>query len=237
MKVLYLPGLDGEASWIEKMQQQIQGIHLVPFIYPTGRDLEWERLTALVVSRLQALETGLLAGESFGGAVALKSVILHKQAVKGLCLISTFSHEAEPFAAALGRAATRMLPKAVLDPVARMLAGWKLAGTLKGEEREKFLRKFERMDHRELARRLKLLKGFDVSDRLVGITCPVEVMYGKADAISSMNHQLELWKRMPNAQVHGFEGYGHMITQEIPLEVARRIEAWAQRVEAVSGAA
>jgi pimeloyl-ACP methyl ester carboxylesterase len=237
MKVLYLPGLDGEASWIDKIQEQIHGIELVPFIYPTGRDLEWDGLTALVVSRMRALQTGLLAGESFGGAVALKTVILHNAEVKGLCLVSTFSHEAEPFAAALGRAATKLLPRAVLDPVARVLAGWKLAGTLKGEEREKFLRKFERMDHKELARRLKLLKGFDVSDRLGGITCPVEVMYGKADAISSMKHQLELWKRMPNAQVHGFEGYGHMITQEIPLEVARRIEAWTQRVEAARGAA
>jgi pimeloyl-ACP methyl ester carboxylesterase len=232
MKVLYLPGLDGEASWVDKTQQQLHGVELVPFIYPTGRDLEWQGLTALVVSRLIALQTGLLAGESFGGAVALKTALLHQPAIKGLCLISTFSHEAEPLAAALGRAATKVLPKAVLNPVARLLAGWKLAGTLKGEEREKFLHKFEHMDHKELARRLKLLKGFDVSDRLVCITCPTEVMYGARDAISSVPQQLALWKRIPDVQVHGFEGYGHMITQEIPLEVAARIEAWVKRAEA-----
>lgn len=232
MKVLYLPGLDGEASWVNKTQQHLPSIELVPFIYPTGRDLEWEGLTALVVSRMGVLGTGLLAGESFGGAVALKTTILHKATVKALCLISTFSHEAEPFASALGRAATRILPKGVLNPVARILAGWKLAGTLQGEEREKFLHKFEHMDHRELARRLKLLKGYDVSDRLVGITCPVEVMYGTRDAISSMRRQLELWQRMPNAQIHGMEGYGHMITQEVPNEVAKRLQGWVARVEA-----
>jgi pimeloyl-ACP methyl ester carboxylesterase len=232
MKVLYLPGLDGEASWVEKTQAHLPGVELVPFIYPTGRDLEWESLTALVATRLGVLGTGLLAGESFGGAVALKAAILQKDAVRGLCLISAFSHEAEPFASALGRAATSVLPKSVLNPVARLLAGWKLAGTLKGEEREKFLHKFEHMDHKELARRLKLLKGFDVSDRLVGISVPTEILYGTKDAISSMRHQIELWKRMPNAQVHGIEGFGHMITQEVPLQVARHLQAWVARVEA-----
>jgi pimeloyl-ACP methyl ester carboxylesterase len=125
-----------------------------------------------------------------------------------------------------------VLPKAVLNPVARLLAGWKLAGTLKGEERAKFLRKFEHMDHKELARRLKLLKGFDVSDRLVGISIPVEVMYGTKDAIGGMRHQVELWKRMPNAEIHAIEGFGHMITQEAPLEVARHMEAWVARAGA-----
>ncbi len=231
--ILYLPGLDGEARWVDSTQQHLPGVELVPFSYPTGRDLKWQELTDVVVARMQSLQTGLLIGESFGGAVAQKTVILHPEAVHGLCLISTFSHEPEPFASAIGRSASRLLPRVVLNPVARLLAGWKLAGTLKGEEREKFLAYFEKLDHAELARRLGLLAGFDVSDRLVGIRCPVEVIYGSRDSISASPAQLRMWQRSPDARLQQLDGYGHMITQEVPIGVALRIQAWLKRVEGV----
>lgn len=231
--ILYLPGLDGEARWVESTQQHLPGVELVPFSYPTGRDLKWDELTDVVVARMQSLQTGLLIGESFGGAVAQKTAILRPQAVRALCLISTFSHEPEPLASAIGRSASRLLPKVVLNPVARLLASWKLAGTLKGEEREKFLAYFAKLDHAELARRLGLLAGFDVSDRLVGIRCPVEIIYGSRDSISAAPAQVELWRRLPDVRVHQLDGYGHMITQEVPIGVARRIQAWLKRVEEV----
>lgn len=231
--ILYLPGLDGEARWVDSTQQHLPGVELVPFSYPTGRDLKWQELTDVVVARMQSLQTGLLIGESFGGAVAQKTAILHPEAVHGLCLISTFSHEPEPFASAIGRSASRLLPRVVLNPVARLLAGWKLAGTLKGEERAKFLAYFEKLDHAELARRLGLLAGFDVSDWLVGIRCPVEVIYGSRDSISASPAQLRMWQRLPDARLQQLDGYGHMITQEVPIGVALRIQAWLKRVEGV----
>lgn len=234
--ILYLPGLDGEARWVDSTQQHLPGVELVPFSYPSGRKLRWDEVTDVVVARLKALGTGLLIGESFGGAVALKTAILQPTEVRGLCLISTFSHEPEPIASAIGRGASRLLPKAVLNPVARMLASWKLAGTLKGEEREKFLDYFEQLDHAELARRLGLLAGFDVSDRLVGIHCPVDVIYGGRDSISAAPAQLRMWQRLPNVRTHELEGFGHMITQEAPTEVAGRIKGWLQRVEDARGA-
>ncbi|MCB9894651.1 MAG: alpha/beta hydrolase [Planctomycetes bacterium] len=229
-RALYLPGLDGEARWVIRTQEQLPELELIPLAYPLGRELKWDELADVVVARMQALGTGLLIGESFGGAVAQKTAILRPADVKGLCLISAFSHEPEPIAAAVGRAASRVLPKVLLNPVARLLAGWKLAGTLKGEEREKFLKYFEHLDHDELARRLKLLSSFDVSDRLIGIKCPVAVMYGSRDAFCAAPDQLEIWKRMPDVRLHQFDGYGHMITQEVPIGVARRIREWAQRV-------
>lgn len=229
MKVLYLLGLDGDPNWVDKTQAQIHGVTLVPFIYPTGRKLDWDSLTALVASRLHELQTGLLAGESFGGAVALKTAILHPAAVKGLCLIATFNREAQPFQRALGHALTEVLPWPMLDAIARRVAAKQLT-ILQGEEREKFLAKNKGLDHKERGRRLKLLKGFNVRDRLAGITCPTEIMYGTEDATSTARNQLEFWERIPNAQVHGFEPFRHMITQEIPQKVAQRIEAWVARI-------
>ena len=234
MKALYLPGLDGEARWVNSTQAHLHEVELVPFAYPSGRDLNWDELSGLVITRMISLGTGLLIGESFGGAVAQKTTIAHREHVHGLCLISAFSHEPAPFAAAIGRAATKMLPKLLLNPVARMLAGWKLAGTLEGEERQKFLAYFEKLDHTELARRLKLLAGFDVSDHLQSIRCPVDILYGSRDSISAAPAQLKLWQRLPNVRVQTFAGFGHMIAQEVPAEVAEGIRSWIERVGATS---
>ena len=230
-RILFLPGLDGLANSMENVQEHLRERELVPFSYPTGRDLDWDSLTSLVAARLKALETGLLAGESFGGAVALKTAILHKQSVQGLCLLGTFSEEPEAFAAALGRTATRILPRGVMKPVARILANWKLAGGLKGEKRERFLSRFENLDHAELARRLKLLKGFSVSDRLIGIHAKTDVLYGTEDPIAANRRQLELWRRIPDAGLNALDGYGHVICAEVPFGVARRMDGWARRAE------
>ena len=228
VKVLFLPGLDGEPRSMHKVQPHLKRVEMVPFAYPTGRTLKWDELTDLVASKLASLESGLIAGESFGGAVAQQTAILQRGAVTSICLLGSFNHEAEPIAASIGRSASRLLPKVVLNPVARLLANWKLAGNLQGEERRKFLEFFESLDHAELARRLELLKGFDVSDRLVGIRCHVEILYGSDDRISADPRQLNMWDRLPDKSIHCLDGAGHVLCAEVPIGVARRIDAWAE---------
>ena len=129
----------------------------------------------------------------------------------------------------LGGRRTRILPRGIVKPVARALAAWKLAGGLKGEQRERFLARFEDIDHSELARRLKLLKSFDVSDRLVGIHCLTDVVFGSEDSIAANHRQQELWRRMPDARLHQLDGYGHVLCAEVPVGVARRLTTWLER--------
>lgn len=215
---------------MENVGEHVRGVDLVPFSYPTGRELDWDSLAALVEAKLKSTRTGLVIGESFGGAVALKTAILRKPCVRAMCLLGAFTTEPEAFAAAVGRTATRILPRGVMKPVARLLASWKLAGGLSGQAREKFLARFENLDHHELARRLKLLKGFDVSDRLVGIKAPTDVVFGSGDAIAARRGQREVWKRMPDMRLHQLDGYGHVICVEVPVGVAARIRGWLERV-------
>lgn len=228
MRVLFLPGLDGEPRSMHKLQHHLRTVELVPVAYPTGRTLTWNELADLVTAKLRTEGSVLLAGESFGGALAQQTALMHREAVRSICLIGSFNHEAEPVAASVGRAASRLLPKVVLNPVARMLANWKLAGGLQGSEREKFLEYFESLDHQELARRLELLKGFDVSDRLVGMRCHVEILYGSNDRIAADPRQLAMWQRLPDKTIHCLDGAGHVLCAEVPIGVARRIEAWAE---------
>lgn len=233
--VLYLPGLDGESNVLPKLQPHLSAVDLVPFSYPTGRDFEWQELADVVAARLVELESGLLIGESFGGAVALKTALLKPRVVSGLCLIAAFSSNPEPLAAALGRTATRMLPRSLMKPVARLLAGWKLAGTLSGDDREKFLERYANLDYRDIAARLRLLHNFDVDDRVIGLHCPVDVIFGSADPISASSAQQDIWRRIPDVRLHQLDAYGHLVTHEVPLGVACRISGWIDRIEAARG--
>lgn len=216
---------------MHKVQLHLNTVELVPLAYPTGRGLTWNELADLVAAKLKSLNTGLVAGESFGGAVALMTALQRREAVKSICLLGSFNHEAEPVAASIGRTASRLLPKVVLNPVVRLLADWKLAGNLQGDERRKFIEFFETLDATELARRLELLKGFDVSDRLVGIRCHVEILYGSEDRIAADRRQLARWERLPDKTIHCLDGAGHVLCAEVPIGVARRIDKWAERVE------
>lgn len=227
--VLFLPGLDGEPFTAGKLSEHTRVAQLHVFAYPEGGALDFESLARLVIARMAQLGTRLLVGESFGGALAQETALRHSQALDRLLLLSTFNHEVEVAASKVGRGASRVLPNALMRPVARLLAGWKLAGTLKGDDRRKFVDRFSALDYHELARRLKLLAGFDTRQRLMSLKLPVDVVYGTRDPISNHQDQLQVWRNMPDCRVHAVSGFGHLVSAEAAPQVAAIIDAWSER--------
>ena len=56
------------------------------------------------------------------------------------------------------------------------------------------------------------VKGFDVSDRLTNITCPVLVLGSKDDAVlggEASERLFESFKDRPDCELYMYEGYGH----------------------------
>jgi 3-oxoadipate enol-lactonase len=227
--VLYLPGLDGEPFSAEKIAGHLRGLRLHVFAYPMGQPLAWDSLCRLVVARMKRLGTGLLAGESFGGAVAQEVALRHPEAVRGLFLVSTFNAEPEWFAALLGRAALRVLPRRLTGFAARGLASWKLAGTLRGEDRRKFLDRFAALDFPDVGRRLALLKDFYTRERLPRLNMPVDVVYASRDPIANQQAHLQAWESLPDCRIHKLDGFGHLVSAEAADQVARLMEDWVRR--------
>jgi pimeloyl-ACP methyl ester carboxylesterase len=228
--ILFLPGLDGEPFTAGKIAEHLRESRLIVFAYPTGRPLEWESLCRLVAARMDREGTQLLIGESFGGAIAQETALRHPGLLRGLFLLSTFNHEAEAFANLLGRAATRVLPGPLMRAAARGLAGWKLAGTLRGEDRRKFLDRFAALDMNDIASRLRLLAAFDTRSRLGALELPVEILHGSRDPIAGAPDQLNGWQALPDCRVHKIEGFGHLVSAEAAPQVAALIDAWTRKV-------
>ena len=232
---LFLPGLDGEPFTAGKVSEHLHDVRLVVFAYPGGRVLDRDSLCGLIGSRLEREGARLLIGESFGGAVAQEFALRNPGDLNGLMLLSTFSREVESFAATLGRLAARWLPRGLLSAAARALADWKLAGTLRGEERRRFLDRFAALDMADLASRLELLRGFDSRARLAQLDLPVDVVYGSRDPLAASPDQLQAWKALPDCRVHPIKGFGHMVSAEASPQVAALIEKWARRACGASG--
>ncbi|CAG0953022.1 hypothetical protein PLCT2_00306 [Planctomycetaceae bacterium] len=232
ISVLYCPGLDGNAREIEPVVELLPPhITIEPFYYPTLNRVTFEELANLISIRLAERAKGrrLLAGCSFGGAVAQKVAILKPECLDALLLVATFNHEAEAFASMLGRAAVKVLPDFVLKPVTRVLARWKLAGGLDKESNERFLNSITSVDPRLLAARLEMLKDFDTRPWLSEMRLPVDVIYSTDDPISGAALQLEGWKRLPNARVNGVKG-GHVVQRQAPEAVRDLVVSWVSRV-------
>ncbi len=232
VSVLYCPGLDGNARELDPVVELLPPhITIEPFYYPTLRNVSFEELAHLIGIRLAERPKGrlLLAGCSFGGAVAQKVAILKPACLDALLLVATFNHEAEAFASMLGRAAVKVLPDFVLKPVTRVLARWKLAGGLDKESNERFLNSITSVDPRLLAARLEMLKDLDTRPWLNELRLPVDVIYSTDDPISGAALQLEGWKRLPNARVNGVKG-GHVVQRQAPEAVRDLVVSWVSRV-------
>lgn len=64
----------------------------------------------------------------------------------------------------------------------------------------------------------------DSSDLLPGLTCPVSILHGLADALIPPERAREMKALLPNAHLTELPGIGHMPMLEAPAETARSIE-------------
>ncbi len=229
IRVMFLAGLDGNPFSSRLIGEHLKHVELVEFRYPMGHALNWEDLCRLVVFRMEQSETMLLAGESFGGAVAQMTYARHRDALGGLFLLSTFTFEPTPVFSMMGRTAARVLPKRVRRPVARALASWTIAGNLDEVNRRKFLDRFQSTDHLELARRLELLKRFDSRAHMQEVDIPTAIVYGAKDSIAAPATQRKVFLGRENITQHSILGVGHLAGGEAPEQVAEQLDAWALR--------
>jgi pimeloyl-ACP methyl ester carboxylesterase len=56
----------------------------------------------------------------------------------------------------------------------------------------------------------------DSTESLASIPCETLIVFGRADAITTLDHQQQMLDRIPNARLEIVEGSGHMVTLERP---------------------
>ena len=152
-----------------------------------------------------------LFGVSQGGMLALQIASAHPELVRALAVGSTSAHmtpyqqqvfdgwadlaragDAAGLYMAFGKA---IFPAEVFARYTDQLAA--AAETVTPEELDRFVILTEAM------------RGFDITDRLGAIACPVLVLGAKDDAVLGPDAAEDLIARLPGCRSHLYEGYGH----------------------------
>ena len=220
----------------------------------TAESMTWENLTADADALRQTLgfDQWAVLGHSFGGQVALEYAVRYPENVSHLLLLDTCGD-----AWWCQKNAPELLRKRGLSTTACNAADRFFNGDLRPDEVTatvmKFLRAyFYRLRLRDLPHAVvsgfrmrmrpeahvfgfgKLIKGWNVMNRLREIEAPTLVVGGRDDFLFPPEHQAILADRLPHAHLEIVEHAGHNAHAERPAEVigiVRRFIAAHPRVE------
>jgi pimeloyl-ACP methyl ester carboxylesterase len=220
-RVLVVPGLDGDPRLLMAAAPRLfPGLRALPFNHL--RDPAADGIAGLADRALRVLDAdpsgaapAYVAGESFGGAIALTLAHRHPGRVRGLILLSTFGWypAISAYPGRLGLVAWRLLG----DPLAaRIFALWRpvgVAGALGRRPPRALTRAYRARPRLHLPgyrAKSRSALTFDARPWLGAITCPTFILIGTRDPVVPTRAGRDLARRLPNARLHRLPG-GHLV--------------------------
>lgn len=229
--VLFIAGLADEGSCWAEQSAVLRDVYRVTTFdnrgvgrssTPVG-EFRIADMAADVVSLLDALhiDRAHVVGSSMGGAIAQEFVVRNPERVKSLTLHGTWAKTDRHFAEIVR--GWQLLSRSSATPTDFFLAAsvWFVApwvynsGTI--DEWAAAASDNEHVQTTDaFCRTAEALISHDCSDRLHTISCPTLVTVGSFDICTPERYALELVQRIPGAQLHVFDGAGHMPYVEEP---------------------
>jgi pimeloyl-ACP methyl ester carboxylesterase len=165
------------------------------------------------------IESAFVCGQSMGGAIALMMALEHPERVRGLILIAS---------GARLRVHPDILTQARRNPaaVADILFKWLWSGETDEAMREKGKAAFMAQKPEVIARDYLACDAYDVRDRLGNVRAPSLVLCGTADVMAPPKYSEALAAGIPDATLRLFDGAGHNLHLERPVEVAAAMSGW-----------
>jgi pimeloyl-ACP methyl ester carboxylesterase len=196
--------------------------------YP-GNPLESH--TAVVAEYVARFDHPVLLGTSFGGLVAISTVLQMGRATSGLILTAAFANGTRlgtfPFMRRV--LPTLQLAASPLAPItARVVGGFNIDPT----GRDAIIEDTVAISSKERARRLRTIFATNLLPRLPEIEAPALVIHGLADLLVPRARAVEMARALPHCDYHEIRRAGHLpyVTHaEEFVEVTRRF------LERVSG--
>lgn len=187
---------------------------------------------AALIGRL-GLECPAVYGVSFGAAVALELAVEQPGRIGSLIVQGV----EERFRTTLGaRIALHALERYPLPPNSPFLNQFLnlLYGAKPdpGPRTDFVVERIWETPQAEMARRLRQLEQFDVSDRLWRIDVPTLVLAGAKDAIIPARRQEAMARKISGARFEAIEGAGHIGFVTHPGAVVRQVRDHLRRVKA-----
>ena len=157
------------------------------------------------------LERPTVFGVSFGGAVALELAANHPSVAGSLILQGADSRFRKSMGSAIALGALERYPLPANNPFLNQFFNLLHGGKPESQTLSDFVvERCWETDQGTMARRLRALESFDVSDRLWRIDVPTLVLGGTRDAVVPIARQKALAQGIPGALFQELDGAGHV---------------------------
>lgn len=213
-------------------------------VSPDGSSITDQAATLVAAARELGAEKPLVAGHSYGGAVALAWAVHHPDDISGLVALSAASHPWDTGLTTyykilshpvLGRIVIPLIAAYVSDDIVQreLISVFEPESPPDGYSAhfgpEMTLRRAQTRSN-ALQRRNLLEEIEALSPRYPEIDVPVEILHGDADwAVGLHIHSIPLRDAVDEAHLEILEGQGHMIQHTAPEAVIDAIDRAAKR--------
>lgn len=229
--LIFVPGMDGTGRLFYR-QVPLLAPHFRVGTY-TLRD-DAESMDALVEDldrTIRALaptgEPAVVIGESFGGTLALSYALAHPERMRALVVINSFARFLPQLRLRLALAGIYMMPWGVMGLVRRATAVRLHSRHTHRSEVSYFLRQTRGTTRRGYVGRLRILKDYDVRDRLRDIRVPTLFVASDEDhLIPSVEQATYMSARVPGATLQVLEGHGHACLIAPGVDLAEMLRTW-----------
>jgi pimeloyl-ACP methyl ester carboxylesterase len=177
----------------------------------------------------------LLIGASMGGMLALEAARQAPQRVRGIALLGSTARPDTPELVTLRTQAIALFEAGRMDEVLRANVMFAFHPLHARDEAlvGSYLAMIRRAGAEQLIHQNRaVMTRADLRPALPRITCPVLVVVGEADALTTPDQSREMAAALPGARLEVVPGAGHMLTMEQPARVSALLLRWLTSISA-----
>lgn len=228
--LVFVPGMDGTGLLFHRQIPLLRSEYRVATYRLRDRASSMDELVADLAEVVHATGGGVpatIVGESFGGTVAMSFALAHPELVERLVILNSFPRFLPQFRLRLARTGIRLLPWGAMTLVRRVTAFRLHSRFTHGREMARFLELTARTTKEGYLSRLRILRDYDVRERLHEIEAPVLLLASELDhLIPSVEQARFMAARLPNATMRVLHGHGHICLIAPNVDLAKLLKAW-----------
>lgn len=231
--VVLVPGMNGTGELFYRQVPRLERSYRVA-TYALRDDAE--SLDVLAADLAHTIDVvapierrAIIVGESFGGAVALTFALRYPEQVGALVILNSFPYFAPQVRLRLAIASLAVLPWGAM-PVVRHLTAFRLHSphTHRAEVKQ-FIELTAHATRDGYINRLKLLRRFDVRDRLHDIRQPALFLAAERDhLVPAVAQARYMADRVPSSVMRILRGHGHICLIAPDLDLAQILKEWQE---------
>jgi 3-oxoadipate enol-lactonase len=229
--LVFVPGMDGTGRLFHRQVPSLARRYRVA-TYMLRDDAD--RMDVLVADLARVVQSvtradapAVVVGESFGGAVALSFALAHPELVRALVVLNSFPRFLPQTRLWLAIAALRLVPWQTM-PLVRRLTAFRLHSRhTHRSEIHRFLEVTRGTRREGYLARLRILRQYDVRDRLEALRMPTLFLASELDhLVPSVQEGRYMAERVPGATLRVLPGHGHICMIAPDLDLAQLLHEW-----------